>query len=103
MATTRHETGDGVVRLEVVGEVDLAAADDLYDLIMHAAGTGHPADIVVDLANVRFCDSSGIGALVRGRNDAARHGSTVTVVRPRGMVHRALTVSGVWDMLVRDG
>jgi hypothetical protein len=35
---------------------------------------------IVDLAEVSFCDSTGIGAIVRARNAAAVEGATVQVI-----------------------
>ena len=92
-----HPVNDGVVRLAVTGEIDLASANDLYEAITTAAASA--VEVVVDLADVVFCDSTGIGALIRARTTAAAEGVGVTVINPRGIVHRALDVTGVLHTL----
>ena len=46
------------------GELDLASADGLAEALVEIAGS----TLVVDLADLSFMDSSGIGALVVARN-----------------------------------
>ena len=95
---THHDIHDGVVRLAVAGEIDLATADQLRDAIAQAAA-GSRTEVIVDLAEVRFCDSTGIGAIVQARNAAASEGATVQVINPRGPVYRVLEVTGMLDSL----
>jgi anti-sigma B factor antagonist len=96
--TTRHEVNDGVVRLAVHGEIDLSTADDLHDAILSEVGR-NPAEILVDLADVTFCDSTGIGAIVRAHSTAATRGILVQVINPQRMVHRVLEVTGLLTIL----
>ena len=98
MEIIRHGVDDGVVRLAVTGEIDLATAGGLYDAIAQAVAGGC-TEVIVDLAEVSFCDSTGIGAIVRARNAAAGEGATVQVINPRGPVHRVLEVTGMLDSL----
>ena len=98
MHVTRHDVNDGVVRLAVAGEIDLATAGQLDDAIAQAVAGGC-AEVIVDLAEVSFCDSTGIGAIVRARNAAALEGATVHVINPRGPVYRVLDVTGMLDSL----
>lgn len=71
-----HQVDDGVVRVAVTGEVDVATADDLYQSITDAAES--VAEVVVDLADVTFCDSSGIGALAPPLRPTASPSSSST-------------------------
>jgi anti-sigma B factor antagonist len=94
-----HPVNDGVLRLAVTGEIDLATADDLYEAITTSASSPDTTEIVVDLADVTFCDSTGIGALVRARAAANTLDVTVTVSNPRGVVRLSLGVTGVLPVL----
>ena len=98
MDITRHDVNDAVVRLAVRGEIDLATVDQLGDAIAQAVAGGC-AEVIVDLAEVSFCDSTGIGAIVQARNTAALEGATVQVINPRGAVYRVLDVTGMLDSL----
>ena len=98
MDITHHDIDDAVVRLAVHGGIDMATADDLTDAIAQAVAGGC-AEVLVDLADVGFCDSTGIGAIVRARNAAAGEGATVQVINPCGPVYRVLDVTGMLDSL----
>jgi len=51
--------------ITVSGEVDLATSPDLDDAIIAALDSG-AGSLVVDLTDVSFMDSSGLGVIVRG-------------------------------------
>ena len=51
--------------LTVAGEVDLASSPELDAAIIAAIESG-AASVVVDLTDVSFMDSSGLGVIVRG-------------------------------------
>lgn len=63
----RIETTSGLDRhvLTVFGEVDLATSPDLDAAIVTAIESGTAA-VVIDLTDVSFMDSSGLGVIVRG-------------------------------------
>ncbi|GAA1642429.1 STAS domain-containing protein [Actinoplanes couchii] len=91
--------GDGTARLSVTGDVDLATAGDLYDAIAASAATPGVRTVQVDFTEVGFCDSTGIGALMRARHSAGESAVTVRLAGPRGMVRRTLEVAGVLQVL----
>lgn len=97
MMITRLDHG-GVTRLLLRGELDIATGDELEQLVARVLAD-RPAHLIVDLAGLTFCDSSGIGALLAARETAGRAGAGFRVSRPRGIVHRSLTVTGVLALL----
>ena len=62
--------GDARVRLELVGELDIAGATRLEERLQALAQGGDPA--VLDLHRLQFVDSSGLRALVGAITDARR-------------------------------
>ena len=86
------------LRLEVDGELDLATAPALLDRV-RAAVAGHPPAVVLDLADVTFCDSSGINALIDAQAYATRSGIPLRVVNAQRATRRALEVTGVLSLL----
>jgi anti-sigma B factor antagonist len=66
-----HRSTDGSVVVEIGGDIDVASADRLCRILVDAATRLRPTRVVVDLLYLTFIDSTGIGALVAGR-DAAR-------------------------------
>lgn len=69
---------------------------------LHAAITqpGSLREIVVDLVELSFCDSSGLNALVQARRTAEDHGRQLTLRAPRPQFLRLLKLTGA-DALFR--
>lgn len=102
MRITKHAVNDGVVRLAIDGEIDLATIDDLEEAIMDAVVDDHAAEVIVDLVDVTFCDASGIGDLVRARSAVTEHAANVQVINPSEQVSGVLALTGVLDGLTGD-
>ncbi|MFS8199448.1 STAS domain-containing protein [Streptomyces sp. CWNU-52B] len=62
--TEGEQSGWAVVR--VAGEMDLVTSPVLRQR-MHSAVADGRHDVVLDLSEVLFCDSSGVGVLIAGR------------------------------------
>ncbi|MFI7597940.1 STAS domain-containing protein [Actinoplanes sp. NPDC049681] len=87
-------------RLVPPAELDLATAEPLLTAVREALDE-QPAAIVVDLAGVTFCDSSGIGALLEARALAASAGIPLHVIGARTVIRRSLEITGVLGLLTR--
>jgi anti-sigma B factor antagonist len=98
MKITSH-ADPGVTRLALTGDLDMATADLLIRQVTDALA-GHPTrSLVIDAADLVFCDSSGVHALVSARREAHRHGSTFQLTNPHGITRRTLQITGVLDVL----
>jgi anti-sigma B factor antagonist len=87
------------VVVHVSGDVDVDGAADLRHALAGAVGSGF-VDLVVDLRDVGFIDSTGLGVLVRARRDAGRHhGRLQLVVRDPRLV-RLLRISSLDQLFV---
>jgi anti-sigma B factor antagonist len=90
---------DGGVRiLSLIGDLDLSGRDSLRGAIAEAASEGVKR-LTIDLADLTFIDSTGIGELVRGRMTADEHTMRYLVVGAHGQVAEVLTVTGVIEYL----
>ena len=98
----RSESTDGVVRLALVGEVDLSVGAELTDALLTEIEAEGAAGLIVDLRQVTFLDSTGIGGLVAGMRAAQERNVRYTVANPRGMVRTVLDVTGVLGALTDD-
>jgi stage II sporulation protein AA (anti-sigma F factor antagonist) len=78
----QYPVNDGVLRLAICGEVDLANSDLLTRAISTAIKRWSVAEVVVDLDRVTFLDSTGISVLMAGHNLAADYGVAYFVVNP---------------------
>jgi anti-sigma B factor antagonist len=101
-STTQHTVNDGVQRLAVTGEVDIATADLLTDTITDLITAGHVAELIIDLDQVTFLDSTGINSLIRGHNLAVAFGIAYLVTNPHKMVRQVLDITGVLHLLTEQ-
>lgn len=100
--TSSTSEGADAVIVHPVGEVDRDNADDLVTALTGAVDKAGPGGAVeVDLAGVPFLDSSGVGALLTGRQHASRRAVHFRVRDPQPSVHRVLEITNVWLLLSR--
>jgi anti-anti-sigma factor len=92
---TQSEQGTTVA---VAGDVDLATAPKLEAALKALSG-----DVIVDLSEVSFLDSSGLSALIVGRKHAVAAGCRFEVRHPGELVERAMRITGVYDFLHASG
>ena len=78
----------------VTGEVDVSNADELRGAL-DAALAGAADELTVDLAEVPYIDSTGIGVLVGAAHRAADAGKKLIVANPQKNVARVLGLLGV--------
>jgi anti-sigma B factor antagonist len=85
--------------LRVAGEVDMAVAATLLDAILAAGFDGDATELVVDLSEVTFLDSTGISALLEAHNRLANSYIRLRITDPTPLVRRVLVLGGVSDHL----
>jgi anti-sigma B factor antagonist len=79
------------------GELDAASASGLENSLVELAGS----TLVLDLSDLTFIDSSGIGALVVARNRIRSKGlGELVLTRPREIVVRVLEIVGLDSWIV---
>jgi anti-sigma B factor antagonist len=94
-----RQDGEARVVVEVAGEVDMATAPQLGEVL----GAQRGVDLVVDLSGVPFLDSSGLSVLVRTRADLSGTGRTLRVTGEQDNVRKILEVTGLLGPLHGDG
>jgi anti-sigma B factor antagonist len=91
-SATVEETGQWVV-VSVAGEVDLSTSPSLRRALEKAARKG--PDVVVDLSDVTFLDSTGLGDLVRAREMVVTAGGQFSLVVNQPRIQRVLDITGL--------
>ncbi|MEV4705093.1 STAS domain-containing protein [Actinoplanes sp. NPDC049316] len=86
------------LRLELNGALDLVTADIVAERVEQALAE-KPAELILDLRNVKFCDSAGIHIMLRARNTAHRQGSSFRIDNVHGIIRRSLEITGVLGVL----
>ncbi|GGR48078.1 anti-sigma factor antagonist [Streptomyces cinereoruber] len=89
LVDTRGQTA----ALAVAGELDLFTAADLgrgVEEVLNEYST-----VILDLAGVTFCDSSGLNALLHLRRHAQDTGGQLALAAPPAQMLRLLTLTGM--------
>jgi anti-sigma B factor antagonist len=91
----------GVV-VVLVGELDLDSAPQLSGVLDPLIEEG-PAEIVLDLSELTFIDSSGIAALVAAQQNLNEQDRRLALVSPKPFTRKLLETVGLIEFLgVRD-
>jgi len=77
----RSEVKDGKGRLLPVGELDLATVPILERAAAEALGE-HPEELVIDLSQLAFIDSTGLRLLITLHDESAEQGWALRLLRP---------------------
>jgi anti-sigma B factor antagonist len=87
----RHERGYAIVT--AVGEIDTATVARLRQRLFDLAASGRP--LVVDLDQVSFIDSAGLGALVGTAKQADAYGGGLHLVCARPKIRQLFRLVGL--------
>ena len=90
---------DGVAVVQVTGEVDVASCGVLRDSLLRIVTDEDFRGLVVNLAGVRFMDSTGIGVLVGVWRRVAATTASLALAAPAPQVQRVLDTAGLTKVL----
>lgn len=90
---------NGGVTIALRGDVDFTTSPAVLQTIRAGMPTDAVSSIRVDLADVGFMDSSGMGVMVQILRLAEEAGATLRVEHPNRNVHDQLQLSGLAELL----
>lgn len=91
--TTIEEMADGDITIfRLSGELDMKDAPAIKQQLM-ARATGERPRAVVNLAELRYIDSSGLGALIGARTAYSARGGDLLIAAPRPEVRHILEIT----------
>ncbi|MGW6023846.1 STAS domain-containing protein [Streptomyces sp. NPDC055099] len=93
LAVRTRTTATGPV-VELTGELDHESCSQLRDVLPGLA-LRRGQLLVVDLAGITLCDSSGISALIAARNHALAAGAGIALAAVPGRISRVLALVGL--------
>jgi anti-sigma B factor antagonist len=91
-----HDARTATVALR--GEIDVLTVDQVRGVLVEALAL-HPHDLVVDLTELTFIDSTGLGALIAGFQRARDAGVRFRLARPTPAVRQILVLSGLLEVV----
>ncbi|RFU37596.1 anti-sigma factor antagonist [Actinomadura logoneensis] len=102
MGLALHTTrDDDRATISARGSIDLHSSDELRARLTELLDAGERA-VVVDLAAVDFCDSSGLNVLVRAYKHARAQNASLTVTGAYGRVENVLRTTGLDRFLLGE-
>ena len=88
------EEQPGFCVLEVRGEIDVASAPDFQGSLSELIGRGAEV-VVVDLSEVSFVDSTGLGVLVGAETQVRQAGKSLRLVVTQPQIMKLLELTGL--------
>ena len=88
--------------LRVYGEIDVSTAGELRETLLQLFARQWPKHLVVDLTDVTFLDSTGIGVLVGAHKRVTKEGGWFTVVVGTPLVRKTVQLAGllrIWRVI----
>jgi anti-sigma B factor antagonist len=88
----------GTLCLSLSGDIDFANSASITRAMREAVVQGRPKLVLVDVAEVTFLDSSGLGALVAALRAATDCGAAFRVERPNANVYGQFEIAGLVEL-----
>ena len=85
---------DGIQVFELSGSLDIATSPTVRASLLDASARGDHR-LIVDLTNVDFLDSTGLGALIGAQRRAKEFAGEVRLVVKEGQIVRLLRITGL--------
>ena len=93
MKMTIRESGDGITHIVLNGRLDAIAEQEIDEDLAHALAKQRPA--IVDLSDVPFMASRGIGLLIANGRRLQKSGQKMVLLNPQQLVARVLKTARV--------
>ena len=97
-ALTLHRTEDELICV-ISGDIDHHSARTVRTRIDDALVNRRPNRLILDLSQVSFMDSSGLGLILGRFNKAAEIGSDFLLLNPNPAVTRILDIAGIGRLI----
>ena len=98
----RTSVEGSTAHVALTGEIDLSAVPAIRECAQALLTDALICGVEVDLSGATFIDSSGVGALIGGRQLATRQGKTCRIVGVQGRVAHVFAVMGLTDFFNAD-
>jgi len=98
LTLSTHEA-DGTTVVAVGGEIDVYTAPRLRDKFTELVAAGS-YDIIVDMQNVEFLDSTGLGVLVGGLKKVRAHEGSLDLVCTQDRLLKIFRITGLAKVFV---
>ena len=95
----KYNYNDGNLKIDLDEEIDMKACKTLRTVIDGYIMRYQPHEFIIDLSEVKFMDSSGIGLLIGRYNLIKFMDSKMTILNPTSSIKRVLELSNIADKI----
>jgi len=95
----KTEVWDDILIVKLSGDIDISVADTLRSQIDGEYVQQGARHLLLDLSEVEFMDSTGLGLILGRYKKVAMTGGRTYIVRPRARVKQLLEMSGVSNLI----
>lgn len=95
----RYNYDGGNLKIDLDEEIDMKACKTLRTVIDGYIMRYQPHEFIIDLSEVKFMDSSGIGLLIGRYNLIKFMDSKMTILNPTSSIKRVLELSNIADKI----
>lgn len=92
--TNSFDKGAQNWNIKIEGEVDVATAAELRALLTDRYQTA-PADMVLELSNLCYIDSTGLGVLIGAYGRMQEAGHSIRIINPRENIAKLLRITSL--------
>lgn len=89
----------GILRIKATGELDMAVANSFRQQVEDMMNQAMANDIILNLQDVAFIDSSGLGVILGRYKRVSAMGGKMAIVAPQPQVRRILELSGIMKII----
>ena len=89
-----HYTKDGIEVIDVAGTIDISTAPRLRELLIDLVGTDN-YQLIVNMDQVEFLDSTGLGVLVGGLKRVGAHDGSLDLVCTQERILKLFRITGL--------
>lgn len=93
------EMKQGVLTVQIEGELDMQGAQSFREIVDHALDTSGVKHILLNLENVSFIDSSGLGVILGRYKRISLSGGRMAAANVQPQVARILELSGLFRII----
>lgn len=91
----KYNYNEGILKIDLEEELDMNSCKLLRNVIDGYIMRYQPKELAIDLSQVKFMDSSGIGLIMGRYNLIKLMDSTMTIINPTNSIKRILELSNI--------
>ncbi len=91
----KYNYNEGILKIDLEEELDMNSCKLLRNVIDGYIMRYQPKELAIDLSQVKFMDSSGIGLIMGRYNLIKLMDSSMTIINPTNSIKRILELSNI--------